>query len=71
MEASMVDFQHNTIFMSTQQGIFQLYHLSNAIIANNVFYSVGSASQPIFVGLDSRQLVHRRNCFRYAYTASY
>jgi len=46
----MVDFQHNTIFMSTQQGIFQLYHMSNAVIANNVFYSVGSASQPLSWG---------------------
>jgi len=46
----LVDFQHNTIFMSTQQGIFQLYHMSNAVISNNVFYSVGSASQPISWG---------------------
>jgi len=47
-----LDFQHNTIFMSTQQGVFELYHLTNAIIANNVFYSVGSASQPSSWGWD-------------------
>ncbi|HUI30718.1 MAG TPA: T9SS type A sorting domain-containing protein [Candidatus Acidoferrales bacterium] len=41
-----LDFQHNTIFMSTQQGVFELYQLTNAVITNNVFYSVGSASQP-------------------------
>jgi hypothetical protein len=45
-----LDFQHNTIFMSTQQGVFQLYHLTNATITNNVFYSVGSASQPVSWG---------------------
>lgn len=45
-----LDFQHNTIFMSTQQGVFELYHLTNAVITNNVFYSVGSASQPISWG---------------------
>jgi hypothetical protein len=47
---NLVDFQHNTIFMSTQQGVFELYQLSNAIITNNVFYSVGSASQPVSWG---------------------
>ena len=46
----LVDFQHNTIFMSTQQGVFELYQLSNAVISNNIFYSVGSASQPISWG---------------------
>ena len=45
-----LDFQHNTIFMSTQQGVFELYHLTNAVITNNVFYSVGSASQPVSWG---------------------
>jgi hypothetical protein len=41
-----LDFQHNTIFMSTQQGVFQLYYLHNAVITNNVFFSAGSTSQP-------------------------
>ena len=45
-----LDFQHNTIFMSTQQGVFQLYYLHNALIRNNVFYSVGSTSQPLSWG---------------------
>jgi hypothetical protein len=45
-----LDFQHNTIFMSTQQGVFQLYYLHNAVIRNNVFYSVGSTSQPLSWG---------------------
>lgn len=45
-----LDFQHNTIFMSTQQGVFQLYYLNNAVITNNVFYSVGSTSQPLSWG---------------------
>lgn len=47
-----LDFQHNTIFMSTQQGVFQLYYLHNAVIANNVFFSAGSTSQPTSWGDD-------------------
>ena len=44
--ATFLDFQHNTIFFSGQGGAFDLYQMHNAVIKNNIFYSVSSAAYP-------------------------
>ncbi len=44
--ASFLDFQHNTIFFSGQGGAFDLYQMHNAVIKNNIFFSVSSAAYP-------------------------
>jgi len=44
--ATFLDFQHNTIFFSGQGGAFDLYQMHNAIIRNNIFFSVSSAAYP-------------------------
>ncbi len=44
--AKYLDFQHNTIFFTAQGGAFDLYQMHNAIIKNNIFYSVSSAAYP-------------------------
>jgi hypothetical protein len=41
-----LDFQHNTIFISGQGGAFDLYQMHNAVIKNNIFFSVSSAGYP-------------------------
>ena len=41
-----LDFEHNTIFISGQGGAFDLYQMTNAIIRNNIFFSVSSAAYP-------------------------
>jgi hypothetical protein len=41
-----LDFQHNTIFFSGQGGAFDLYQMHNAVIKNNIFFSVSSAGYP-------------------------
>jgi hypothetical protein len=41
-----LDFEHNTMYNTVQQGIFQLYNMNNAVVRNNVFWNVGSTSQP-------------------------
>jgi len=41
-----LDFEHNTIFVSGQGGAFDLYQMTNAVIKNNIFYSVSSAAYP-------------------------
>ncbi len=43
---SWLDFQHNTVFMSSGGGIFDLYQMHHAIIANNIFYSASAPSAP-------------------------
>jgi hypothetical protein len=43
---TFLDFQHNTIFFSGQGGAFDLYQMHNAVIKNNIFYSVSSAAYP-------------------------
>jgi hypothetical protein len=42
-----LDFEHNTIFISGQGGAFDLYQMTNAIIRNNIFFSVSSAAYPV------------------------
>lgn len=44
--AKYLDFQHNTIFFTAQGGAFDLYQMHNAVIKNNIFYSVSSAAYP-------------------------
>ncbi len=39
-------FDHNTIFFSGQGGAFDLYQMTNAVIKNNIFFSVSSAAYP-------------------------
>jgi hypothetical protein len=39
-------FEHNTMYNTAQQGVFQLYNMNNAVIRNNVFWNVGATSQP-------------------------
>ncbi len=41
-----LDFEHNTIFFSGQGGAFDLYQMTNAVIKNNIFFSVSSAAYP-------------------------
>ena len=43
---TFLDFRHNTIFFSGQGGAFDLYQMHNAVIMNNIFYSVSSAAYP-------------------------
>jgi hypothetical protein len=44
--ATYLEFQHNTIFFSGQGGAFDLYQMHNAVIKNNIFFSVSSAGYP-------------------------
>ena len=44
--ATFLQFEHNTIFFSGQGGAFDLYQMHNAVIKNNIFYSVSSAAYP-------------------------
>lgn len=39
-------FDHNTIFFSGQGGAFDIYQMHNAVITNNIFFSVSSAAYP-------------------------
>jgi hypothetical protein len=39
-------FEHNTMYNTAQQGIFEISNLNNAVIRNNVFWNVGATSQP-------------------------
>ncbi len=43
---TFLDFRHNTIFFSGQGGAFDLYQMHNAVISNNIFFSVSSAAYP-------------------------
>ncbi|HTR79990.1 MAG TPA: T9SS type A sorting domain-containing protein [Bacteroidota bacterium] len=43
---SYLDFEHNTIFMSGEGGVFDLYQMTNSIIRNNIFFGVSSAAYP-------------------------
>jgi hypothetical protein len=42
-----LEFNHNTIFFSAQGGAFDLYQMTNAVIKNNIFFSVSSAAYPL------------------------
>lgn len=42
-----LEFQHNTMFVTGQGGAFDLYRMHNAIIKNNIFFSVSSAAYPV------------------------
>ncbi len=41
-----LDFEHNTMFFTGQGGAFDLYQMTNAVIKNNIFFSVSSAAYP-------------------------
>ncbi len=41
------DFEHNTLFFTGQGGAFDLYQMTNAVIKNNIFFSVSSAAYPL------------------------
>jgi hypothetical protein len=43
-------FEHNTVYNTSRQGIFEISNLNNAVIRNNVFWNVGALSQPISWG---------------------
>jgi len=41
-----LDFEHNTIFVTGEGGAFDLYHMTNSVIKNNIFYGVSAAAYP-------------------------
>ena len=42
-----LDFEHNTIFLSGQGGVFDMGQMTNATIKNNIFYGVSAAAYPV------------------------
>ena len=44
--AKYLEFNHNTVFFSTQGGVFNLLQMTNSVIINNIFFSASSAALP-------------------------
>lgn len=44
--AKYLEFDHNTVFFSTQGGVFNLLQMTNSVIKNNIFFNASSAALP-------------------------
>lgn len=51
--AGYLDFTHNTIFYSANGGSFPIPQLHNAVVKNNIFFSVSSAAVPTSWGVNA------------------
>jgi hypothetical protein len=51
--ATYIEFSHNTVFYSANGGMFPIPQLHNAVVKNNIFFSVNSASVPTSWGVNA------------------